>query len=86
VAPGLTSGEDTSLWVGPKSDLRLVRCLWAFADVVVANPPLVTSSAMSVSAADRRVAPTPGGFVGLRARRLVAAAQAKKYSSAAAPR
>jgi hypothetical protein len=86
VAPGPTSGEDTSLWVGPKSDLRLARCFWAFADVVAANPPSVKPSTMSVSTADGRVAPTPGGFVGLRVRRLVAAAQGEKYSSAAASR
>jgi hypothetical protein len=62
------------------------RAASAFADVVAANPPSVTPPAMSAPAADGRVAPTPGGFVGLRARRLVAAAQAEKYSSAAAPR
>ena len=86
VAPRPTSGEDTSLRVGPKSDWRLAHCFRAFADVVAANPPSVTLSAMSVPAADGRVAPTPGGFIGLHARHLVAATQAEKYSSIAAPR
>jgi hypothetical protein len=52
VAPGPTSGEDTSLQVGPKLDWRLVRCFRAFADVITANPPSVTPTAMSVPAAD----------------------------------
>jgi hypothetical protein len=63
-----------------------VRCFRAFVDIVAANPPSVTPSATSGPAADGHVAPTPGGFVELHARRLVAAAQAEKYSSAAGPR
>jgi hypothetical protein len=52
VAPGPTSGEDTSLQVGPKLDWRLVRRFRAFADVITANPPSVMPTAMSVPAAD----------------------------------
>jgi hypothetical protein len=52
VAPGLTSGEDTSLQVGPKLDWRLVRRFCALADVITANSPLITPTAMSVPAAD----------------------------------
>jgi hypothetical protein len=52
VAPKPTSGEDTSLQVGPKLDWRLVRRFRAFADVITANPPSVTPTAMSVPAAD----------------------------------
>jgi hypothetical protein len=52
VAPGPTSGEDTSLQVGPKLDWRLARRFRAFADVIIANPPSITPTAMSVPAAD----------------------------------
>jgi hypothetical protein len=52
VALGPTSGEDTSLQVGPKLDWRLVRRFRAFADVITASPPSVTPTAMSVPAAD----------------------------------
>jgi hypothetical protein len=52
VGPGPTSGEDTSLQVGPKPDWLLVRRFRAFADVIIANPPLVTPTAMSISAVD----------------------------------
>jgi hypothetical protein len=52
VAPGPTSGEDTSLQVGPKLDWRLVRRFRAFADVITASPPSVTPTVMSVPAAD----------------------------------
>jgi hypothetical protein len=47
-----TSGEDTSLQVGPKLDWRLARRLRALADVITASPPSVTPTAMSVLAAD----------------------------------
>jgi hypothetical protein len=52
VAPGPTSGEDTSLQVGPNPDWRLVRRFCAVADVITANPPSVTPTAMSVPAVD----------------------------------
>jgi hypothetical protein len=52
VALGPTSGEDTSLQVGSKLDWRLACCFRAFADIITANPPSVTPTAMSVSAAD----------------------------------
>jgi hypothetical protein len=52
VAPGPTSGEDTSLLVGPKLDWRMARRFPAFADVITANPPSVTPTAMAVPAAD----------------------------------
>jgi hypothetical protein len=52
VALGPTSGEDTSLQVGPKLYWRLARRFHAFADVITANPPSVMPTAMSVSAAD----------------------------------
>jgi hypothetical protein len=52
VAPGHTSGEDTSLQVGPKLDWRLVRRFCALADVITTNPPSITPTAMSVPAAD----------------------------------
>jgi hypothetical protein len=52
VAPGPTSGEDTSLQVGPKLDWRLAHRFRAFADVITASPPSVTPSAMSVPVAD----------------------------------
>jgi hypothetical protein len=68
--PGPTSGEDTSLQVGPKLDRRLVRHFHAFADVITASPPSVTPTVMSVPAADWPTAPTPDGFAGPCARRL----------------
>jgi hypothetical protein len=52
VAPRPTLGEDTSLQVGPKLDWRLVRRFRALADVITANPPSVTPTAMSISTAD----------------------------------
>jgi hypothetical protein len=52
VAPGPTSGKDTSLQVGPKLDWRLARRFRAFADVITANPPLVTPTAKSAPAVD----------------------------------
>jgi hypothetical protein len=52
VAPGPTSGEDTSLQVGPKPDWLLVRRFRALADVITASPPSVTPTAMPVPAAD----------------------------------
>jgi hypothetical protein len=52
VAPGPTSGEDTSLQVGPKLDWRLARHFRALADVITASPPSVTPTATSVPAAD----------------------------------
>jgi hypothetical protein len=70
VAPGPTSGEVTSLQVGPK----LACHFRALSDVVTANPPSVMPSATSVPATDRYVAPTPSGFVGPCAGRLAAAA------------
>jgi hypothetical protein len=52
VAPGLASGEDTSLQVGPKLDCRLARCFHAPADVITTSPPSVTPTATPVPAAD----------------------------------
>jgi hypothetical protein len=52
VAPGPTSGEDTSLQVWPKLDWRMARRFRAFTDVITANPPSVMPTAMSVLAAD----------------------------------
>jgi hypothetical protein len=52
VAPGPTSGEDTSLQVGPKLDWRLARRFRALADIITASPPSVTLTATSVPAAD----------------------------------
>jgi hypothetical protein len=57
--PGPTSGEDTSLQVGPKLDWRLVRHFRAFADVITANPPSVTPTAMSVPGSPRVTDPRP---------------------------
>jgi hypothetical protein len=62
---------------------RLQACRWGQslvgvpflgADVAVAILPSVMPPATSVPAAGRYVAPTPGGFVGPRAGRLIAAA------------
>jgi hypothetical protein len=74
VAPGPTSGEDTSLRVEPKLDWRLMRRFRTLADVITASPPSVTPTATSVPAADLPVAPTRDGFAGPRARRLDTAA------------
>jgi hypothetical protein len=52
VAPEPTSGEDTSLQVGPKLDWRSTRCFRALVDVITASPPSVMSTATSVPAAD----------------------------------
>jgi hypothetical protein len=52
VAPGPTSGEDTSLQVGPKPGRRLVRRFRALADVITASPLSITPTATSVPAAD----------------------------------
>jgi hypothetical protein len=52
VAPGPTSGEDTSLQVGPKLDRRLARCFRALAVVITVSPSLVSSTATPVSAVD----------------------------------
>jgi hypothetical protein len=52
VASGPTSGEDTSLQVGPKLDWRLARRFRALADVLTASPPSVTLTATSAPAAD----------------------------------
>jgi hypothetical protein len=52
VALGPTSGEDTSLQVGPKLDWRLAHRFRVLADVITASPPLVTPTAKSVPAAD----------------------------------
>jgi hypothetical protein len=52
VAPRPTSGEDTSLQVGPKFDWRLVRRFHALADVITASLPSVTPTATSVPATD----------------------------------
>jgi hypothetical protein len=52
VAPRPTSGEETSLQVGPKPGWRLVRRFHALADVITASPPSVTPTAMFVPAAD----------------------------------
>jgi hypothetical protein len=52
VAPGPTSGEYTSLQVGPKPGWRLVRRLRALADVITVSPPSVTPTATFVPAAD----------------------------------
>jgi hypothetical protein len=52
VAPGPTSGEDTSLQVGLKLDWRLARRFCALADVITASLPSVTPTAKSVPTAD----------------------------------
>jgi hypothetical protein len=52
VAPGPTSGEETSLQVGPKLDWRLARRFRALADVITVNPPSVTPTATSVPVTD----------------------------------
>jgi hypothetical protein len=52
VAPGPTSGEDTSMHVGPKLDWRLARRFRVLADVITASPPSVTPTAKSVPTAD----------------------------------
>jgi hypothetical protein len=52
VALGPTSGEDTSLLVGPKSGWQLVRRFCALANVITASPPSVTPIATSVPTAD----------------------------------
>jgi hypothetical protein len=52
VAPGPTSGEVTSLQVGPKLDRRLARRFRALADVITASPSSVTPTATFVPAAD----------------------------------
>jgi hypothetical protein len=52
VASRPTSVEDTSLQVGPKLDCRLVRRFRAFVDVIIANPPSVTPTAMPVPTTD----------------------------------
>jgi hypothetical protein len=74
VAPGPTSGEVTSLKVGPKPDWGLACHFQALADIITANPPSVMPPATSVPIVDGYVAPTPGGFVGPRAGRPVATA------------
>jgi hypothetical protein len=57
-----TSGEVTSLQVGPKPDWLLACHFRALADVVTANPPSVMPRATSVPAVDGYVAPTPRRF------------------------
>jgi hypothetical protein len=52
VAPEPTSGEDTSLQVGPKLGWRLALLFRTFADVIPARPPSVTPTATSVPASD----------------------------------
>jgi hypothetical protein len=52
VAPGPTSGKDTSLQVGPKLDWRLARRFRALADVITASPPSVMPTTMFIPAAD----------------------------------
>jgi hypothetical protein len=64
VAPGPTSGEDTSLQVGPMFDWRLACCFCAPVGVITAGPPLVTPTAMPVPAADWPVTSALNGFVG----------------------
>jgi hypothetical protein len=59
VAPRPTSGEDTSLQVGLKLDWRLVRRFRAFADVITANLPSVTPTAMSIPGSPRLTDPRP---------------------------
>jgi hypothetical protein len=67
VAPGPTSGEDTSLQVGLKLDWRLARRFHAFADAITASPSSVTPTATFVPAADWPMPPTLDGFAGPRA-------------------
>jgi hypothetical protein len=52
VALGPTSGEDTSLHVGPKFVWGLACRFHALADVIAVSPPSVTPTAKSVPAAD----------------------------------
>jgi hypothetical protein len=74
VAPGPTSGEDTSLQVGPKLDWRLARRFRAPADVITTRLPSVTPTATSVLVADLTRGPILDGFAGPHARRLDTAA------------
>jgi hypothetical protein len=55
VAPGLASGEDTILLVGPESYWRFVYRSCAPVDAVAAGPSMVTSTAMPVFTVDRPV-------------------------------
>jgi hypothetical protein len=52
VAPGPTSGEDTSLQVGAKLDWQLARRFRALANVITANLPSVTPTATFVPTTD----------------------------------
>jgi hypothetical protein len=52
MAPGPTSGEDTSLQVGPKLGWRLTRRFRVLPDVIIANPPSVTPTATYVPVVD----------------------------------
>jgi hypothetical protein len=52
VAPKPTSGEDTSLQVGPKLGWRSGHRFCALADVITASPPLVMPTVTPVPAAD----------------------------------
>jgi hypothetical protein len=52
VAPGPTSGEDTSLQVQLKLDWRFVCRFRVLADVITASPLSVTPNATSIPAAD----------------------------------
>jgi hypothetical protein len=52
VALGPASGEDVSLQVGPKLDLRLVRCSCVPTGVITAGPPMVMLTATPIPTVD----------------------------------
>jgi hypothetical protein len=79
VAPGPTSGEGTSLQVGPKLDRRLARRFRVLANIITVSPPLVTSTAMPVPAANWPVTSALDGFTGPRVGCLGAAALILKF-------
>jgi hypothetical protein len=64
VAPGLASGEGTSLQVGPKLDRRLACHFRALADITTVSPPSVTSTAMPIPVANWPVTSALDGFTG----------------------
>jgi hypothetical protein len=64
VAPRPTSGEGTSLQVGPKLDRRLAHRFRALADIITVSLPSVTSTATPVPAANWPVTSALDGFTG----------------------
>jgi hypothetical protein len=66
VALGPTSGEDSSLQVGPKPGWRLARRFRVLADMITASSPSDMPTTTSVPAADRPVTLALDGLVGPR--------------------